>query len=94
MVPNFLKLYETHQNMSLGSNGVDRVFTLPKIPMQLRGTNFCINCTNSDHFALSLVRGTEFRFQWGGLGAFVAKIPTRLRGTNFCIVQPVLHRVS
>ena len=43
------------------------------IPTRLRGTNFCINCTSSDHFALSLHRGAEFRFQWGGLGAFVVK---------------------
>jgi hypothetical protein len=31
-----------HQNMSLGSNGVDRVRSLPKIPMQSRGTNFAL----------------------------------------------------
>ena len=52
-VQNAPKLYETHQNMSLGSNGVDRVFTLPKIPMQLRGTNFC---TSSARFAPNFVR--------------------------------------
>src|SRR6185436_9177111 len=50
MHPNTTK---THQNMSLGSNGVDRVRSLPKIPMQVRGTNFCINCTSSDYFAPS-----------------------------------------
>ena len=44
MHPNTMK---THQNMSLGSNGVDRVRLLPKIPMRVRGTNFCINCTSS-----------------------------------------------
>ena len=38
---------KTHQNMSLGSNGVDRVHSLPKIPMRVRGRNFCINCTSS-----------------------------------------------
>ena len=59
--------------MSLGSNGIDRVPSLQKIPMRLCCTNFCINCNNSDHFALSLLRGTEFRFQRGGLGAFVVK---------------------
>ena len=42
-LPNAHKHYETHQNMSLGSNGVDRVVSLQKIPMRIRGTNFCIN---------------------------------------------------
>src|SRR6185503_689565 len=84
------------QNVSLGSNGVDRVRLLQNIPTRLRGTNFC---TSSARFAPSFVRqpnGPEctqivrnttklqFRFQRGGSGAFVAKIPTRLRGTNFC----------
>ena len=31
MIPNARKLYETHQNMSLGSNGVDHVRLLGKI---------------------------------------------------------------
>ena len=35
------KHYKTHQNMSLGSNGVDRVGFLQKIPMRLRGTKYC-----------------------------------------------------
>jgi len=71
--------------MSLGSNGVDRVRTLRKIPMRFRGTNFW---TSSERFALSFVgqhNGPkctqtvrnepkhEFRVQWGGSGAFVAK---------------------
>ena len=33
--------------MSLGPNGLDRVLSLRKILMRLRGKNFCINCTNS-----------------------------------------------
>ena len=37
MVPNAPKYYETHQNMSLGSDGVDRMHSLQQIP---RGTNF------------------------------------------------------
>jgi len=44
-VPNAPYLKETHENMSLGSNGVDREHTLRKIPTRLRGTNFYINCT-------------------------------------------------
>ena len=49
------KHYETHQNMSLGSNGVDRVRSLRKILMRLHGTNLCIDCTSSTHFAPSSV---------------------------------------
>src|SRR6185312_497250 len=84
-VPNAPKKYEMHQNGSLGSNGVDRVRSLRKIPTRLRGTNLC---TSSSRFAPSFVRqpnGSEctqivrnapkrqFRVQWGGSGAFVAK---------------------
>ena len=51
MIPNAPKHYETHQNMSLWSNGVDQVRLLRKITTWLRGTNFRINqfsmfCTN------------------------------------------------
>ena len=85
MVPNAPKWYETHESMSLRSNGVDRVLSLRKIPTQLRGTNLC---TSSSRFAPSFVRqpnGPEctqivpiapkrqFRVQGGGSGAFVAK---------------------
>ena len=56
ILPNAPKHYETHQNMSLGSNGVDRVCSLRKILMRLRGTNFCINCTRSAPFAPSFVQ--------------------------------------
>ena len=53
MLANAPKRYETHQNMSLGSHGVDRVLLLWKIPMRLRGTNFCISLAR---FAPSFVR--------------------------------------
>src|SRR6185437_16581143 len=52
-VPNAPKWYETHQNMSLGSYGVDRERSSRKIPIRLRGTNFC---TSSAHFAPSFIR--------------------------------------
>ena len=42
ILPNATKHYEMHQNMSLGSNGVDRFRSLRKIPMRLRGTNFSL----------------------------------------------------
>ena len=54
-LPNAPKHYETHQNMCLRSNGVDRVLSLRKIPMQFHGTNLCINCTSSTHFVPSFV---------------------------------------
>ena len=83
--PKCTKIVRTHQNMSLGSNGVDRVRSLRKILTQLRGTNFC---TSSARFAPSFVRqpnGLEctqmiqiapkhqFEVQWGGLGEIVVK---------------------
>ena len=43
----------TRQNVSLGSNGVDRVRSLRKIPTRLRGTNLC---SSSSRFAPSFVR--------------------------------------
>ena len=42
MSPNAPKYYTTHQNMSLGSNGVDQVCWLRKITTRFRGTNFCL----------------------------------------------------
>ena len=55
MVPNAPKHYQTHQMMSLGCNGVDWLRLLWKHLTQLCGTNFCINCTSSAQFALSLL---------------------------------------
>src|SRR6185312_2688018 len=74
-----------HQNISLVSNGVDRVCSLRTILTRLRGTNFCTNsvrCAPSfvrqpkDHESTQIVRNAtkcDFRVQWGGSGAFVAK---------------------
>src|SRR6185436_3055862 len=87
-ITNAPKHCETHQNMSLGSNGVDQVLWLRKITTRLRGTNFCINCTGSVCFAKSFMqlrnnpKCTEilrnglkhyFRVQWGRLGVLVTK---------------------
>ena len=55
ILPNTPNHYETHTNMSLGSNGVDWVRSLRKIPKRLHGTNLCINCTSSTRFATSFV---------------------------------------
>ena len=100
ILPNTPKHYETHTNMSLGSNGVDWVHSLRKILMRLHGTNFCINCTCSTRL---------YRVSWsnetlpnapkyyethqtmclGSNGAdqlhSLRKIPMRLCGKNFCI---------
>ena len=82
--------------MSLGSNGVDLVRSLGKIPTRFRGTNFC---TSSAHFAPSFVRQPNspectqvvrnaLKHQFGSNRVdrvhLLRKIPTRLRGTNFC----------
>ena len=87
-IPNAPKHYEMHQNMSLGSNGVDQVRSLQKITTWLRGMNFCINCASSPCFTPSFMQlrndpkctqtlsnapKHEFRVQWGGSCAFVAK---------------------
>ena len=53
--PNPPEHYETLQNMSLGSYGVDRVQSLWETTKRLRGTNLCINCISSADFALSLL---------------------------------------
>ena len=53
MHPNSTK---TQQNVSLGSNGEDRVRSLRQIPTRLRGTNFC---TSSARIAPSFVRQTN-----------------------------------
>src|SRR6185503_19588375 len=53
-VPNAPKWKEMHQNMSLGSNSVDRERSLRKFLIRHRGTNFWINCTSLECFASSL----------------------------------------
>src|SRR6185369_10212269 len=88
MVPNAPKHYETHQTMSLGPDGVDRVDLLQKIVTQLCGLSFCINFNSSARFEPSIVKQRngpkctqtlrnktkhKFSVQWGGSGAFIAK---------------------
>jgi len=87
MVSNAPKHYETHQNMSLGPDGVDTVDLLQKILTQLCGLNFCINYNSLARFEPSIIKQQsrpkctqtlrnktkhEFRVQWGGSGAFIA----------------------
>ena len=83
--PKHTEVVRKHQNISLGSNGVDRVHSLRKILTRLRGSNIC---TSSARFAPSFVNepnssectqmiqnapNYQFRVQWVGSGAFVAK---------------------
>ena len=99
-ITNAAKHYETHQNMSLGSHGVDQVRWLRKITMWLRGTNFCINCPSSVCFATSFMqlrndpKCTQIlrnapKHSLGSNGVdqvrWLRKITMWLRGTNVCI---------
>ena len=100
-------MYETHYNISLGYNGVDRVRSLQKIPTRPRGTNFCnslvrfapsfVRQPNGPEYT-QIVRNTpkrQFGVQWGGSGAFVVKKLRRdLVARTFALVRPVYHRVS
>jgi len=103
-ITNAPKHYETHQNMSLGSNGVDQVLWLRKITTRLRGTNFCINCTSSVCFATSSCSyekipnapkyyETHQNISLGCNGAdwvhSLRRILMWLRGTNFSLIAPV-----
>ena len=99
-IPNTPKHYETHQNMGLVSNGVDRVHSMWKIATRIHGTNFCVNCTSSTHFAPSFMQlltipnapkhyETHQNMSLGSNGVNMVhslrKILTPLHGTNFCV---------
>src|SRR6185312_7879297 len=47
---------ETHQNMRLGSNSVDRERSLQKILTRQCGLNFCINCSGMSCCAATSVQ--------------------------------------
>ena len=55
-IPNAPKNYETHQNMSLGSNGVDQVRSLPKIQCDFVAQTFVLIETVQYVFATSLMQ--------------------------------------
>ena len=100
MVPNAPKPYETHQNMSLGSDGTDSVDLLQKILTKHCGLNFCINYNSSARFEASIIKQrngpkctqtlrnkTKHKFSANGVDRVhsLRKIRRKLRGTNFCI---------
>jgi len=88
---NIAKCTETLQNApehEFGSNGVDRVRSLRKILMRVRGMKFCVNCISAavlHRVSCSNEKNPkctqilqkkpihDFRVQWGRSGAFVAK---------------------
>src|SRR6185503_1351031 len=100
MVPNANKHYETHQNMTLGSGGVDRVDLLQKILMQLCGLKFCINNSSLARFEPSIVKQRngpkftqtvqnktkhKFSVPWGGSSAFFVKNSDTTSWHELCI---------
>ena len=100
MVPNAPKRKETHENMSLGSNCVDRERRFREILTGLCGTNSCINCTRLAHLHRVLCssetvpnapkqKETHQKMSLGKNGVdlerSLRKIITRHRCTNFCI---------
>ena len=99
-IPNALKYYEMHWNIGIGSNGVDWLFSLRKIPMWLRDTNFCNNCLvhpilhrHSCSYETIPNAPKYCETDWNiCLGStrldwvcLLRKIPSWLRGINFCI---------
>ena len=103
--PNGPKYYKTHQNISLGCNGADWVYSLRRILMWFRGTNFFINCTSSPRFAPNFMQlrndnkctqtlwnapKQEFRVQWGGSGAFVANFCINCT-SSVCFASSIMH---
>ena len=77
-VPNAPKRKETDQNMSLGSNGMDRECSLRKILARHRAGTYALIapvwCFCTKFRAERNGPKHEFRVQWCGSGAFVVKI--------------------
>ena len=99
-ITNAPKHNETYENMSLGSNGVDWVRSLRKIPTWLRGMNFAliapvhpvlhrVSCSYETIPNAPKHYTTHQNMSLGSNGAYwvrsLWKITTWLRGTNFCI---------
>ena len=109
MVPNAPKRKETHENMSLGSNCVDRERRSREILTRLCGTNSCINCTSFGHLHrvscssetvpnAPKQKETHQKMNLGSNGVdrehSLRKILTRHCGTNFCINCTSLARFA
>ena len=85
---------------------VDWVRSWRKIPMWLRGTNFCINCNSSPRFASSFMQlrndpkctqtlwntpKHKFRLQWGVQVRCCKKSRRNFVARTFAIIAPVLY---
>ena len=105
-IPNWPEHYETSQNISLGSYGLDQVCSLRKISTRLRGMTFCTSLARfapsfvrqpKDHEITQIVRNApkcQFRVQWGGSGVRCEKFRRNFVARTFALVRPVFHRVS
>ena len=104
--PECTQIVQTHQNISLWCNGVDRMSSLRKLLTQLRGKNFC---TSSARIAPSFVRqpnghectqilqnalNRQFTVQWGWIGCIrCEKFRRDFVAQTFALIRSVLHRV-
>ena len=101
-LPNAPNHYETHQNMSFGSNWVDRFRSLQKIPMRLRGTNFSLvapvqpvlhqaSCSNETIQNAPKHYETQYYMSLGsnrvGRVHSLRKIPMRLHSTTCALMH-------
>ena len=99
-IPNAPKYYETYQNMSLGSNGVDLVHSLWKIPMRHRARTFALIATvqsvlHQASCSNKTIKNAPKHYEmqqymslgsnWVGRVHSFRKIPKQLHGPNLCI---------
>ena len=99
MVRNAPKPYETHQNMSLGSDGIDILDLLQKILTQLCGLNSSacfepsiVKQRNGPKCPQTLWNKTkhEFRVQWGWIGCIrCLKFGHDFVARTFALITPV-----
>src|SRR6185503_7434141 len=95
-----------HKKFSLGSNGVDRVYLLQKIPTRLRGTNFCTTSRFCTEYRKATKRSrvhpnsikhtkTSVYSAMGRIGCVrCEKFRRDFVAQTFALLRPVLHRVS
>ena len=57
--PKCIQIVQTHWIMRLGSNGVDRVRSLRKIPTRLHGMNFCTTLARFEPSFVRQLNGTK-----------------------------------
>ena len=99
-IPNATKHYEKHQNMSLGSNGVDQVLCCEKLQRDFMAQTFAliapvqyvlqqVSCSYEPIPNALKYYKTDRNISLGSKGQIgcirCEKIPTWLRATNFCI---------